>query len=286
MANPQNKRSLPQIICNAFWRPKLAIEDFAPFAVRVDNLYCKKGALSRFTNAFGTPESIPSFAFIAGFPIVLQCLAQSSIPSKLMGLIHISTEFTVHSPHNWLLPTDIEVEIAAVDQSEKGKVYRLVTRFYQQGQLTLTNTNQMLDKLRGYKPNRVVGNKHEELELSKSLCSIAIDLKTALSYAWLSKDFNPIHIHPWLARKFGLPKALIHGMFNVHYVLSRLPQQAQLETKHIRVEFNKPCYLPNRVFIKQYGDKQLFGLFSKDNSERYLKLEIETNSSRVPSKNI
>ena len=256
-------------------RKRYAIESFSPFSIRVNGLYSDPKQINCFEQAFGPVNTIPSFAFIAAFPVLTQCLLQSNIPSRLMGLIHISTEFISHQDPNWLLPSDIEVEISDMSQTPKGLLYRIETRIYQQARLTVTNINTMLDKNRRYKSQREIGDNREELELGKAICSIAINTSTAIKYAKLSRDFNPIHLHPWLAKKFGLPKSLIHGMFNVHYLLSRLLSNSRLEGNKICVEFNRPCYLPNRVFIKQFGDRPEYGLFSRDNTERYLKASLE-----------
>ena len=263
-----------QLFLNATKRKRLPLDSFTPFSIRFESIYCPRKQLDRFAKAFGNPNELPSFSFIAAFPVMTQCLIQSGIPSRLMGLIHISSHFSVNARQNWLLPTDIEVEIAEATRTEKGIFYKIETRLFQHDVLTITNINYMLDKSRDYIPNRVTGSKTEDLEIGKPLCSIAISLKTSLCYALLSRDFNPIHLHPWLAKKFGLQTVLIHGMFNAHYVLSRLKQHEDLNSGQITIEFNRPCFLPKRVFVKQYGERPEYGLFSRDNSERFLKITI------------
>ena len=197
------------------------------------------------------------------------------MPSKLLGLIHISSEFKVHAPQNWLLPTDVEVEIKQVESTDKGLVYEVETRVFQHDELTIVNTNTMLDKDRNYKPVKITSNKHEELEICKPLSSTGIGFKTALKYAWLSKDLNPIHLHPILARAFGLRSALIHGMFNAHYCLSELNKRKLYnQTDNVKLEFNRPCFMPNQVFLRPYEGSNNFGLFSSDKSERFLKIEL------------
>jgi len=257
-------------------RKPVSVDDFEGFSIRVNNIYTSRKQLDWFKKAFDEPNNINSFAFVASFPVICQCLVQSNIPSPLLGLIHISSEFSVENPHNWLLPSDIEVNIKHVNKTDKGLVYEVETLIYQMDYLTIQNTNVMLDKDRSYKPdNKVTSNKAEDLAINKALSSTGIGLKTALKYAWLSKDLNPIHLHPVFARAFGLKTALIHGMFNAHYCLGELSKRDLLKnTDNVKFEFNRPCFMPNQVFLRPYENSSNYGLFSKDKSERFLKIEV------------
>ena len=275
MSKIQNEYLLPKIIYKALTRRKDSVEQFVPNKILVQNFYCRSNQMDKFTKGFAHPNELPSFAFVATFKLVLQCIAQSNIPSNLMGLIHLSSDFNIVTPHNWLLPTDIEIEIVDVQQDEKGFTYLIETKLFQNGEITVINSNRMLDKDRNYRPSRVPQERSQNLGLSKSIASTVLSLKTAWYYAMMSRDFNPIHLHSSIAKKLGLKRALIHGMFNLHFSLNHINKQHDKPFKNIKVQFNRPCFLPNQIFLKRYDNTNKYGLFGKDQTERFLKVEVE-----------
>lgn len=275
MSKTQNEYALPKIIFKALTRRKDAVEQFSPTHIRVNNFYCRAKQLEKFTNGFAHPNDLPSFAFVATFKLILQCISQSNIPSNLLGLIHLSSDFNIVTPHNWLLPSDIEVAIKEIHQDEKGLTYLIVTKLYQNGELTLINSNRMLDKDRKYRPSRNLQERSLKSGLGKTIASTVLSLKTAWYYALMSRDYNPIHLNSALARKMGLKRALIHGMFNLHFSLKHIIKQHPKPLQNIKVQFNRPCFLPNQIFLKRYDNSNKYGLFGKDQTERFLKIEVE-----------
>jgi len=272
----QQQSSVPRLILRALNSKKSKLEDFKPFSITVKNVYASEKQLTSFTKVFGDPDNIKSYAFLAGFRSTIQCITQAPIPSSLMGLIHLSCGISQHAKHNWFLPYDIQVTVEDCRSTTKGLIYQIVTEFYQQGQLTIKNTNIMLDKKPGYKANqRETTEKSVIGQLTDSFCSYAINLKTSWKYALLSGDLNPIHLHPYLAKKLGLKSVLIHGMFNAHQCLSSIYKKTDEDLGDVFIEFNKPCFMPTQVFVMQYGDTNEYGVFSKDKRSRYIKVEIK-----------
>lgn len=276
MSMIQPLSSVPRLILRAINSKKSKLEDFKPFSITVKSVYASEKQLASFTRVFGHPDQIKSYAFLAGFRATIQCITQAPIPSSLMGLIHLSCDISQHAKHNWFLPYDIKVTVNSCKSTDKGLSYQIITEFYQQDELTIKNTNIMLDKKPGYKANqRETTKKSEIVQLTDSFCSYAINLKTAWKYALLSGDLNPIHLHPYLAKKLGLKSVLIHGMFNAHQCLSSIYKKTDSDLGDVSIEFNKPCFIPTQVFVMQYGDLNEYGVFSKDKKSRYIKVEIK-----------
>lgn len=255
----------------------MPLEQFEPLSIQIENLYANDKQLTRFISAFGDPNDIPTFAFITAFKASLQCLSQTKIPSSIMGLIHISSEFQLHNRHNWLMPFNIKLTVNHCQQSDKGLMYTITTDFYQRGQLTITNINQMLDKSRKYRSIKGTDSTTTDADKPQliELANWQITLQTAWSYARTSGDVNPIHLHPILAKQFGLPNVLIHGMYNASKTIEQLNKQGASLGQRFLIEFNRPCFIPNSVHLKQYADTTEYGLFSKDGQDRFLKLTTE-----------
>ena len=272
--------STPKLIMAIARKKKYQLEQFEPFSIQLENLYANEKQMSRFTKMFGEPDDIPTFAFITAFRASLQCLAQAKTPSSIMGLIHLSSEFQPYNKINWLTPLNIKVTLSKCEQMDKGLLYTVVTDFYQKGKLVLTNSNCMLDKSRKYRADESPNSDKSHTDLPQNLPELTnianwhIEQKTAWSYALASGDVNPIHLHPILAKQFGLANVLIHGMYNVSKTLEQLKSHNIEFEQGFKVEFNRPCFIPNNVKLQQYEGSDEFGLFSVSGEDRFLKLTL------------
>ncbi len=282
MTLPQKQFSTFRLLFSAMTRRQLTLNEFKPYSICVDNYYVNSNTLNGFEKMFGSVDSHPTFIFNAAFPIVLQCIAQSSIPSSLLGLLHLSTEIKQHHQHNWRMPSEVKVTIEDIVSNDKGLNYKIVTQVHQLQKLTLTNTNWLLDKSRNYK-KQTKSNKHGDNSHSRQQVSqYDITQKTALRYALVSKDFNPIHLNGWLAKNLGLKTSVMHGMYNAHKVMSLLSKEInKAKNSHVLIEFNRPCFLPNTAILmleetEQVSDNAVieYGLYSEDGKERFLKLNF------------
>jgi hypothetical protein len=292
MALPQKSFGLLKLISAGLRRTKRPIEEFKPYSIKVINYYPSSRVIYGFEKSFAPANECPSFVFNAAFPIVAQCILQSTIPSSLMGLIHIDSRFNTFTSHNWFLPCDIEVVIASAKSSDQGIRYKVETKVYQFQKLTITNTNTFLDKNRSYKS----ANKNNEnnVTLAESpLLKYGVKLRDAFRYAYISNDFNPIHLNHWLAKKFGMQHALVHGMYNVHRCIDFLLSENLIESDDITIEFNKPCFLPASVALFQYqtsgndssetsgestetsnvGDEDSYGLYNTSKTKRFVNIK-------------
>lgn len=278
MSLQQPLYSTPKLLFTILNKKNGAFDEFAPFSLQIDNLYANDKQLARFIKAFGEPDDIPTFAFITAFKASLQCIAQAKTPSHVMGLIHISSEFQLHNKHNWLMPFNLKVKMNQCERTDKGLLYKITTDFYQRNQLTITNVNYMLDKNKKY----ATGDKKptsdnstiDEVTLTE-LADWKIKYQTAWSYARTSGDVNPIHLHPVLAKFFGLPNMLIHGMYNASKTVQALKNSDIELGERFLIEFNRPCFIPNKVHLKHYEGSNEYGLFSSDGKDRFLKLTTD-----------
>ena len=277
--------SFPKLLFCILNKKKQNLEDFQPFSVSYHQIYANGKQLSRFQSSFGDPNSIPTFAFITAFNASLQCLSQAPIPSSILGLIHLTSEFTINKKHNWVAPFDLTITVTNCEQTSKGLEYVIVSEFTQYGETTLINRNTMLDKNKKYQLAEQPKPISKTVELEKSIIkSWSIKLSTAWRYAKLSGDFNPIHLHQSLAKMFGLKSVLIHGMYNASKSLKELSLQNKKVTDNLVIRLNKPCFIPNEVYLKAYVTENEFGLFSKDGEDRFLKLEINKHKQKSPPK--
>lgn len=95
-------------------------------------------------------------------------------------------------------------------------------------------------------------------------------------YAFVSGDFNLIHLHPLSARAFGFPKAIAHGMWSKAKCLAMMDELPDACT--VDVSFKLPIFLPAEVELIAEPVAQLdnadetceFGLYSSKNDKPHL----------------
>ena len=89
-------------------------------------------------------------------------------------------------------------------------------------------------------------------------------------YAFVSGDFNLIHLHPLSARAFGFPKAIAHGMWSKAASIAQfydLPKAYRVD-----VSFKAPIFLPSKIdFVaRQDGDGRVFALYAAGSEKPHL----------------
>ena len=262
----------------ALTRKRLPIALTEKTSLKVNQNKANSKQLKAFKFEFNTETVLPSYVFVLGYRFLGQLLLQANIPSKLAGLIHLSTQFKFVNPHDFNQDFDVKVTLTGFRQSSKGILYSFKTSLYQKGVKTIENANRVLDKSPTYKSSKVasVADSQEVTEQVsyQVIADHSVSLDTAWRYAKLSGDFNPIHLHNLSAKLFGLPNALIHGMYNLHWSLAQIDSAQLANWQSIKVSFNRPCYLPNTMSLvsTEIGE---YSLYSRDYSDRFLTISIK-----------
>jgi hypothetical protein len=89
----------------------------------------------------------------------------------------------------------------------------------------------------------------------------ALPTSLGLRYSMLSLDLNPIHIHPWLAKLFGKPRHIIHGMWSAGRALGALHTSGICHQLHdhttpltFEANFMRPLQLPASSLVTIHPD--------------------------------
>jgi hypothetical protein len=95
-------------------------------------------------------------------------------------------------------------------------------------------------------------------------------------YAAISGDYNPIHLHPFLAKLFGFKSHVAHGLYTAALCINECQKLAtDLNIKDntfkfpykVEVFFKRPAFLPNEVtisisrFLEESGTPKFLSLF-------------------------
>lgn len=216
----------------------------------------------------GLPLTYPHV--LAG-SVHMAMLLDADFPVRMVGMVHLANDIELFAP----LPVDarlaLDCRLESGRTKPRGDEFRLVTEALWHGELAWRETMSFLaPSLRA--PRRPPA---ELPELPPLVDEWPVPGDTGRRYAWVSGDWNPIHLADLLARPFGFPAAIAHGMWTVARCLGRLTDGAVGPGARLEARFLKPLYLPGRVRLhaggpSDGGDCQ-FWLVSADTGAPHLK---------------
>ncbi len=74
---------------------------------------------------------------------------------------------------------------------------------------------------------------------------------TGRRYAAVSGDYNPFHLYGFLAKLFGFPRPIAHGMWTLARALAWLEEQQSVPgLHHVDVSFKRPLLMPGSVALR------------------------------------
>jgi hypothetical protein len=199
-------------------------------------------------------------------------LLHPDFPVRMVGVVHLANEIELFQrlPADARLALDCRLESGRT--KPRGDEFRLVTEALWNDQLAWRETTSILAPA----PSRPNRRAPPELPaLPPLLGSWAVPADMGRRYARVSGDWNPIHLAAILARPFGFPGAIAHGMWTVARCLGWLMDGPPGPGARLEVRFLKPLLLPAHVGLhagpaSESGDREFY-LASSDTGMPHLK---------------
>ncbi|MFU8821077.1 MAG: MaoC family dehydratase [Gammaproteobacteria bacterium] len=218
-------------------------------------------------------EDLPlTYPHILAGGVHMGMLLHPDFPIRMVGVVHLANEIELFQrlPADARLALDCRLESGRT--KPRGDEFRLVTEALWNDQLAWRETTSILAPA----PSRP--NRRAPLELPAlppPLSDWAVPADMGRRYARVSGDWNPIHLAAVVARPFGFPGAIAHGMWTVARCLGRLMDGPPGPGARLEVRFLKPLLLPGHVGLhagpaSESGDRE-FWLASSDTSTPHLK---------------
>lgn len=202
----------------------------------------------------------------------MNMMAKEDFPFAMLGLIHIHNTTTQYRPIYDSETVKMRVRLDNLQDHDKGQMFDFVTDVYVADTLVWSGVSTYLSRQKTNKPKSKETPTQKLASVKGGLnLSIKVPEDIGRQYAFVSGDFNLIHLHPLSAKAFGYPKAIAHGMWSKAKIIA---QFKQLPDKYsVSVDFKLPVFLPSSTqFIAVPTDDSdwRFGLYDKTGEKPHL----------------
>ena len=251
----------------------------------VDDLHIDQSNLDDYRKICGFTKNgkLPLTYFaVLSQALQMNMMVKEPFPFAMLGLVHVENSVTQYRPIGERETVTMSVTFDNLRDHSQGQQFDFVTVVKSQEDVIWEGTSTYLS--RSKKPD---GNASDRSKPRPIAVKPMVDEKGAHKifevpedigrrYAFISGDFNLIHLHPLSARAFGFPKAIAHGMWSKAKCLAMmgdLPDSCTAE-----VSFKLPIYLPSEVELiaepidklETQDDVSVFGLYSAKNDKPHL----------------
>lgn len=218
---------------------------------------------------FALGDTLPGTApHLLAFPLHMALMTDGSFPFGPVGLVHTSNRIRVLRAISISEPLDVKVRATPLVPHVKGRTFTLLSEISVDGELVWEEQSTMLRRGKGEQAAPAAA---ERQALGDATATAQWRLPESLgrSYAGVSGDRNPIHMHAVSARLFGFPRAIAHGMWTKARCLAALAARLP-DAYEVEVAFRKPILLPGSVGFAEASEdgRTDFTVRSGKSSER------------------
>ncbi|WP_131669049.1 MaoC/PaaZ C-terminal domain-containing protein [Psychrobacter pygoscelis] len=234
--------------------PKASRDELPNATYYVDNLHIDQENLDDYREICGFIDNgkVPITYFsVLSQALQMNMMVKEPFPFALLGLVHVENSVTQYRPIGERETVQMAVKFDNLRDHDKGQQFDFVTTVKSGEEVVWEGSSTYLARSRKSE-KRVKGVKREKPTNVKPLYKdggthsvFEVPEDIGRRYAFVSGDFNLIHLHPLSARAFGFPKAIAHGMWSKAKCLaliSDLPDACRVE-----VAFKLPILLPAEV---------------------------------------
>ncbi|HEX6930186.1 MAG TPA: MaoC/PaaZ C-terminal domain-containing protein, partial [Gammaproteobacteria bacterium] len=194
----------------------------------------------------GPPDRMPPvYPHVLATPLQLNLLDSDDFPMSLAGLVHVGQAVEWRRPLHVDDVLDIECVMSGPEDSDHGWMFRLDTRITRGGECAWREEIRFLkpDPSRRVRPRR--RSREGDASHFVPLLHMQFPEDTGRRYAKVSGDWNPIHLWPFTAKRFGFKRPIAHGMFSLARCLAVLEARGvDLAGKRLDAHFRAPVMLP------------------------------------------
>ncbi|WP_394130355.1 MaoC family dehydratase [Shewanella maritima] len=186
----------------------------------------------------------PTYLYVLAFRLHASIFTHKAITFPLLGMIHLKNSITVYRPVKMDEKLTVQCELTSSTTTDSGLEFELTSKVFVGDELVWQALSTYLYRFESKKrvrPPRASDMAWENVQhwqLSEDL---------GLRYAKASGDYNLIHLHPVLSKRFGFERVLAHGMWSKARSMAHLMTFVGDKPFKLDVEFKLPVFMPSEV---------------------------------------
>jgi acyl dehydratase len=201
---------------------------------------------------FRVCDALPAtYPHVLAFPLSMALLNRPDFPFPVIGLVHVANRITVLQPLDSGTRLTLRVQAEDLRPHERGQQFNVVATGSVGEEVVWRGRSVYLRRSPGGGPKRAPAS--AEPPAAKALWRVP--RQVGIEYAKASGDQNPIHTSRVLARAFGFPRPIAHGMWTKARCLAALDGRLP-ELYTVDVEFKLPILLPATVGFAATQDRR------------------------------
>lgn len=236
-------------------KPLLAPVDIAPPAITIqaNNVRINAAHLQRYCEVCGikpVPALPHAYLHVLAMPLHMRVFTHARFPVKVLGLIHLRNVIRQLQPINTNSVLNMSVSYRTLRETDSGQEYDLVTQCEVAGQLVWEEISTMLARriTPGKRPSIERASRDESRIVLEQ--TIATAANTGRHYAFVSGDFNPIHLFDRTAQAFQFKQAVAHGMWSLARCVGLAADTFPNGPVELDAQFKLPIYLPSEFVFR------------------------------------
>jgi acyl dehydratase len=211
----------------------------------------------------------PTYPHILAFPLSMELMTRGDFPFPVIGMVHVRNRIEQVRPIDAGEPLDVRVWTEDLRPHEKGLQFEMRAEVTSGTQIVWKSWSTYLRRGGGNGGGSSDKDRRSEPPPAQAQWKLPGDI--GRSYAGVSGDSNPIHMHPLSARLFGMPRPIAHGMWMKARCLAALEGHLP-DAVEVDVSFKLPVYIPGTVSFASWpdGDGRGFSLHDRKNEKPHL----------------
>ncbi len=217
----------------------------------------------------------PTYLYTMAFRLHASIFIHDGITFPLLGMIHLKNRIQVYRPATVEEVFTVECTLTTSRETDSGLEFELVSKAFVGEELVWESLSTYLYRI------EIAGRRvrpPKALEMAwDSPQSWELDEDIGRRYAMASGDYNLIHLHPMLSKRFGFARVLAHGMWSKARCMAELMPDIGARPFVVDVTFKLPLLMPAEVGFgyEKNADKWVFELRDSKGRRPHLSGELQ-----------
>jgi acyl dehydratase len=259
-------------------KPSFATGTVQRIDLRLERFAIDSRHLARFRRVCGSAASpcVPiTYPHVLAAPLHLAMFANPSFPVSPFGIVHLRNHIEQRRPLRMEDSGSIHAWSDSYRQTSRGQEFDLQTHLRIGSETVWSETSTFLARMRTGQPRGTAGpagpgtpNLISPGRAALTTRTFAIHAATGRSYAFISADFNPIHLSNLTARLFGFRGCIAHGMWSLARCAAELDPALFAQPCTLDVTFRLPIEFRDTIVLESWLDAAGVGFVLRGRKER------------------